>query len=870
MSNAWHALKSEEVLQEIGSREEGLSESEIQERRERFGSNRLPEVKRRGLIIRFFSQFNNVLIYVLLGAAVITALLGHLIDTGVILAVVIVNAIIGFLQEGKAEKAMEAIRKILSPSAAVVRGGHRQTVPGEDLVPGDIVLLEAGDKVPADLRILGAYGLSVKEAVLTGESVPVEKQDSPVAEDSSLGDRTCVAFSGTIVASGAGKGVVVSIGGDTEIGRISGMLGKVEKMMTPLLQKMSDFARRLTFFILLFSVAVLLFGIFVRDMPFDEIFLAVVSLAVAAIPEGLPAVMTVTLAIGVQTMAKRKAIVRRLPAIETLGSVSVICTDKTGTLTLNEMMVASVVTETGEFNVSGHGYQPEGEITPSGDLEEVALAALLCNDAELYEEEDTWKVQGDPMEGALLAFSAKAGLDTKDRWKRLDVIPFDSQHRYMASLNESTEGEKRIFVKGAPERLLEMCGAGEEWHKRAEEMAAQGQRVLALAVKDTDSSSLKSEDVEGGLKLLGFAGLIDPPRKEAVQAVADCRSAGIRVIMITGDHKGTASAIAAQVGIEHPDRVLTGHDLDRMNDEELEKAAAETNVFARTSPGDKLRLVIALQAQGAILAMTGDGVNDAPALKRADAGVSMGLKGSEAAKEAAEIVLADDNFATLAEAVRQGRTVYDNLIKVIAWTLPTSCGEAAVIIVAILLGWMLPISPVQILWVNMVTTVTLGIALAFEPVGPGTMKRPPRPSGQPLITRVLLWRIFFVSAIYAIGIIAIFFYSLQSDGNNLAMARTMAVNAIVVMEAFYLLSIRYAQDMPFTLRGIIGTRAVAFAITGVAVFQIIFTYTPFMNHFFGSEPLALDQGLAVLALGLAVMLVLEAEKFIIRKIVKTV
>ncbi len=870
MDRTWHSLESGEVFDAVASGVEGLAEEEARERLLRHGPNRLPEAKRRGPLMRFVVQFNNVLIYVLLVSSVVTFLLGELIETWVILGVVLINAAIGFIQEGRAEKAMESIRRILAPTASVIRGGRRRSLPGEELVPGDVVTLEAGDKVPADIRLFDAHGLSVQEAILTGESVPVEKRIAPVREDAPLGDRFCMAYSGTIVASGVGRGVVTATGAKTEIGQISGMLGEVEQLTTPLLQQMSFFARRLTVFILAFSGMILLFGYFVRGMAFDDIFMAVVSLAVAAIPEGLPAVMTITLAIGVQTMAKRKAIVRRLPAIETLGSVSVICTDKTGTLTLNEMMVTSAVTPSGEFEVSGNGYHPQGKISSGGDLGDMALAALLCNDSDLFEGDGNWHVQGDPMEGALLAFAAKAGLmeETRKSWRRLDVIPFDSSHRYMAVLCEDGDGGKKIFVKGAPERIFDMCGIGNDWRERAEEMAARGQRVLAFAARNatSEAAGISEAEVETGLEFLGLAGFIDPPRAEAVQAVADCRSAGIRVIMITGDHRGTAAAIARQVGIGNPDKVLTGADLDMMSDEELFGAAADTNVFARTSPGDKLRLVKALQGRGAIIAMTGDGVNDAPALKRADAGVAMGHKGSEAAKESAEIVLADDNFATLAEAVRQGRAVYDNLKKVIAWTLPTSSGEAAVIVVSVLFGFTLPISTVQILWVNMVTAVTLGIALAFEPVEPGAMNRPPRPTGQPLITRLLLWRIIFVSLVYAVGIFAIFQYEYRWQENGLEIARTMAVNAIVIMETFYLFSIRYTRGMPFTLKGVIGTRAVVIAVTAVFILQIAFTYLPFMNLFFNSAPIGAGQVLLILLTGIAVMMVLETEKYISRKL----
>lgn len=886
---SWHAVSAQEALSAQHSDPNGLDDPEAARRLERFGPNRLPAPKRRSALLRFLTQFNDVLIYVLLAATVITALLGHWIDALVILGVVLINAVIGFLQEGKAEKALDAIREMLAPTASVIRNGHRKTLPAHEVVPGDVVILEAGDRVPADLRLFDTSGLKVDEAVLTGESMAVAKAVAPVGETVPLGDRLSMAFSGTLVTYGQGKGVVIATAAETEIGRISGMLTQVIKLQTPLLRQMAVFAKWLTAGILGLAVLVFFFGLLVRDYSFSEIFLAVVGLSVAAIPEGLPAILTITLAIGVQGMARRNAIVRRLPAIETLGSVSVICSDKTGTLTRNEMTVASVAADGWLFSVDGVGYAPLGDFALQGTkvepgdyplLAAICEAAVLCNDAALEEEDGAWKIGGDPMEAALLVVARKAGLDpdavTHD-WPRSDAIPFDAQHRFMASLHHDERGRGRVLVKGAPERVIEMCVRqrardGDHpldsgyWHARAEEIAALGQRVLAVAAKDSiePQRELSFDDVDGDLTFLGLFGLIDPPRDEAVPSVAACRAAGIRVKMITGDHAGTASAIARQLGLENPEAVLTGRDLDALDDENLRQRAKDTAVFARTSPAHKLRLVKALQAEGAVVAMTGDGVNDAPALKRADVGISMGQKGSEAAKEASEMVLADDNFAAIAEAVRAGRTVYDNLKKAILFILPTNGGEALVLIAAILIGSTLPITAVQILWVNMVTAVTLALALAFEPSEPDVMDRPPRAAGEPLLSGFLVWRTFFVSVLFMTAIFGGFSFA-QAQGATLEEARTVAVNMLVVLEIFYLFSVRYLKASSITWRGLFGTRAVLMAVLAVTLLQLAFTYVPFMRILFGTHPLGLLQGLLIVASGFLVLLILEIEKFIYRR-----
>ncbi|WP_372893155.1 HAD-IC family P-type ATPase [Rhodosalinus sp.] len=881
----WHAREAEEAANRLATGAEGLSEAEAERRLSETGPNRLPEPPRAGPVRRFLRQFQNLLIYVLLAAAAVTAALGHPVDTGVILAVVLVNAVIGFVQEGRAEEALTAIRGMLAPEARVIRDGRRRTVPAEALVPGDVVVLEPGDRVPADVRLTSANGLRSQEAVLTGESVAVEKATAPVAAEAALGDRRSMAFSGALVAAGSGRGIVVATGADTEIGRISGLLGAVETVTTPLLRQMEVFARTITMAILIVAAAILGFGVLVAGMPFREIFMAVVGLAVAAIPEGLPAILTVTLAIGVQGMAARKAIVRRLPAIEALGSVSAICSDKTGTLTKNEMTVASVATARRAFSVSGAGYAPHGgiahdgrEVDPAGHplLMDLATGAVLCNDAELSGSDGHWTVAGDPMEGALVTFACKAGLDPealRAANPQTDAIPFDAEHRFMATLHHDHAGHAAIHVKGAPERILEMCAAQhcEEdgarpldaawWHARAQEIAGEGQRVLAIATRDVPSETrtLRFEDVEGGLTLLGLVGLIDPPREEAIAAVAECRAAGIRVKMITGDHAGTARAIARQLGLERPDAVLTGAEIDALPEAELRLRAADTDVFARTSPEHKLRLVEALQAGGDAVAMTGDGVNDAPALKRADIGIAMGRAGTEAAKEAAEIVLADDNFATIAEAVKAGRTVYDNLKKAIVFLLPVNGGESLALIAALLLGLTLPVTPVQILWVNMVSSVVLAMALAFEGPEPGLMRRPPRPADAPILSRFVLWRVGVVSLLFCAGIFGMFNLA-EARGASLEEARTIAVNTLVVMEIFYLFSVRFLNTTSLSLGAALGTRPVLIAVGAVTALQLAFTYAPFMETFFDTRPLSLAEGLMVVAVGPALLILLELEK----------
>jgi magnesium-transporting ATPase (P-type) len=880
----WHALPIEDVLRALGSTPQGLAADEPAARLLRYGPNRLPQTARRSALMRLLLQFHNLLIYVLLVSAVLAAMLQHLTDAAVILGVVLLNAIIGFAQEGRAERALQAIRNMIDPRGSVLRTGRRITIAAEQIVPGDIVLLGPGDRVPADLRLLRVHNLRIDEAVLTGESIAVEKDITPVAADAVLGDRSSLAFSGTLVAAGQGIGVVTRTGAATELGRISRLISEVEPLRTPLIRQMDGLGRQLTAIILGVSALAFLFGVLVRGYPADEAFMIVVGLAVAAIPEGLPAVMTIALAIGVQRMARRNAIIRRLPAVETLGSVSVICSDKTGTLTRNEMTVREVVTADGQYEITGVGYQPEGSFSRSGrgvdpaaeaPLTSLLRAGLLCNDAELRSDGGTWHVVGDPMEAALVCLAAKSGLDARSlrgELPRLDEIPFDAVHRFMATLHDQHADTNLMLIKGAPERILQMCDSArsasgaqpldrEAWWLAAEKLAAQGRRVLAFASKalPATQTTLVFEQVGADAVLLGLAGFIDPPRDEAIAAVAECRAAGMRVVMITGDHAVTAQAIARELGLAADPRVLSGHDIESLDDESLRQAVHDTVVFARTTPEHKLRLVEALQAEGLTVAMTGDGVNDAPALKRADVGVAMGAKGTEAAKEAAGMVLADDNFASIVAAVREGRTVYDNLMKVIGWTLPTNGGETMTILVAIFFGLTLPITPVQILWVNMVTAVALGLTLAFEPTEPGTMRRPPRPARQPILHGELLWCITYVSALFVAGAFGIFAWA-EMRGLGVDVARTMVVNTLVAMEIFYLFNVRYVYGTSLTPDGLAGTPAVLIGVSTVLAAQLLFTYTPLMQQVFGTRPIGLLDGMLIVAVAITLFLLVESEK----------
>ncbi|MEC9481793.1 MAG: cation-transporting P-type ATPase [Halomonas sp.] len=887
-----HARHVEEILADLNTSPAGLRMDEAARRLVTYGRNQLPAVAGRHPLFRFLAQFRSALIYFLLVAAAAASLLGHFVDAAVIVAVVLTNAMVGFVQEGKAEKALNAIRNLIAPQAHLVRDGRRVNVSVDEIVPGDIVSLEAGDRVPADLRLIQAHSLRIEEAILTGESVAAEKRETPAPREAALGDRHSMAYSGTLVATGQATGVVTATGSATEIGRISTLLREVQPVTTPLLRQINRFGTQFTWTTLAVAVVLFTFAVLVRDYAWPEALIAVVALAVGAIPEGLPAVITITLAIGVQRMARRNAAIRRLPAVETLGATSVICSDKTGTLTRNEMTAQRLVLPGGQILVTGSGYAPEGRLETDSagnvtedqllkDCKRLVLAGLLCNEAQLNQTGEDWHVIGDPMEGALVTLAIKAGLDperTRHEWSRLAQIPFDAQHRYMATLNRNAAGKCQIFVKGAPDELLQLCTAqleGEEsvtlnrddWMARIAKAAAQGERVLGFAIKPvpSDIHKLGVADLKDGLVLVGLVGFIDPPREEAMAAIEECHCAGITVKMITGDHAETAAAIARQLGLGEQPCVLTGRELDAIPDSDLPGLVAKTSVFARTNPEHKLRIVRALQSNGDIVAMTGDGVNDAPSLKQADVGIGMGHKGTDAAKEASQMVLLDDNFASIVSAVHEGRVVYDNIRKVVAWTLPTNGGEVLAVIAAILFNFAMPMSAVQILWVNLVTAATLGLALAFEPAEPNVMRRRPRPVDQGLLTPFLVWRVVFVSCLFLAAALGIFFYSL-GRGDELPMARTLVVNVIVLLEIFYLFNVRYLYMTSFNWRGVLGTPAVLIAVTVVVFAQCAFTYLSVMHGVFETRPVALADGLLIIGVGAAFMVVLEVEKSLMRRV----
>lgn len=876
----WHALPSSKIAKTLGVDLTGLSPQDVDRQADRFGPNALPKSFRRNPLLRFLAQFNNTLIFVLLAGALAAALLDHLIDAAVIVAVVIMNAIIGHIQEGKAERALEAIQQMIAPMASVIRGGVRLTIPVSEIVPGDLVLIEAGDRVPADLRLLHARRLLIDEALLTGESVATEKRETVLPEETVLADRQNMAFSGTLVATGQASGVAVATGAHTQIGRISSLVQSVEAMATPLLKQIDQFTRRFTWFVLAGGVSLFAFAVLVRSYDWIDALIAVVALAVGIVPEGLPTVITITLAIGVRRMAARNAVIRKLPAVETLGATSVICSDKTGTLTRNEMTARRIISARYTMLAGGLGYVPEGhiQIAGAGDQAEAMAASmplircgLLCNNAALRNVGVEWCVEGDPMEGALCALAMKAAVDPeleRSEWERLDEIPFDAAHRFMATLCRGPDGAITLFIKGAPEAILAMTLPDDipYWESAITEAGNQGERLLAFGAKKmpSDTERISFGDIMAGVQLLGLVGFIDPPRLEAKEAIAECRSAGIDVKMITGDHAATALAIARELNLADDPQVMTGLDIERFSDEDLERIVSCVSVFARTSPEHKLRIVRALQTQGKIVAMTGDGVNDAPSLKQADVGVAMGIKGTEASKEAAAMVLLDDNFASIVSAVREGRTVSDNIRKVISWEIPTNGGETLAVVLAILLGFALPMSAIQILWSNLILAATLGLVLAFEPTEPGAMQRRPREHGAPLLSPFLLWRIVLVSVLFAGAALSIFFYTLD-QGRGLEVARTMVVNMFIVTEIFYLFNVRYLHTTSLTWRGAVGTPAVLSAIVILVLGQALFTYAPFMNAIFNSRPLTFADLTLLVLVGAAFMFLLEVEKHIMRR-----
>jgi magnesium-transporting ATPase (P-type) len=879
------------------SAEEGLGEAEVSRRLEEFGRNVLEKGSGEGVLKLLWRQVNDPLIYVLLASAVLALALGDVVDAGVVLTVVVLNALIGFVQEYRAGRAIEALASMVPASATVVRGGHRLSVPAEEVVPGDVVLLEPGDQVPADARLVATRNLQADESALTGESLPAEKGTEPVDEGAPVADRTSLVHGGTLVTHGTATAVVVGTGKETELGRVSSMLEQTTQVETPLTRQIAVVSRWITIAVAVIAVLILAAAL-LRGYPLVDATLAAIALAVAAIPEGLPAVITITLAIGVRRMARRSAVIRRLPAVETLGSATVVCTDKTGTLTRNEMTVRELWTpnEAAPYEVYGVGYAPEGGFMRDGhelngtpdDLRELLLAGSLCNDAGLVQDgQGSWRVSGDPTEGALIVAARKAGLGEENlkARPRLDAVPFESERQYMATLHERPQGERVIYLKGAPEVVLERCegaiGGGpldrEVVLGEVERMSGAGMRVLAVAAKAVPQTKgeLAEEDLEGGFGLLGLEGMIDPPRQEAIEAVGACRDAGITVKMITGDHAGTASAIARQVGLvrkEEGDGTLTGGELNALSEKDLREAAARINVFARVAPEHKIRLVRALQANGEVSAMTGDGVNDAPALKQADIGVAMGITGTDVSKESADVVLTDDNFASIAAAVEEGRRIYDNLIKALAFLLPSNLGQALIILVGVAFfpvvdgAPLLPMQPTQVLWINLVVAVTLALPLAFEAKEPDVMRRPPRDPKAPVLDRSLVTRTLLVALLMALGGVGLFLFGYatgigrgEPTGTALAEAQTMAVTTVILFQVFYLMECRSLRGSVLDI-GLFSNKWVYVGIGAILLLQLGFVYLPFMNALFGSAPLGAGAWFLSFLVALIVLPVIGVEK----------
>lgn len=875
------------------SLEQGLSSAEVEQRRREHGTNILTKRSGPGAVVRFLLQFHQPLIYVLLLAAGVTAWLKEVVDASVIFGVVLLNAIVGFVQESRAIEAISALAKSIVTEATVIRDGKRQKIASSELVPGDVVILSAGDKVPADMQLVETKELRIAEAALTGESLPVLKQSDPPEANAGLADQNNMAFSSTLATTGQGVGMVTAIGDKTEIGRISFLIDTAESLATPLTKRLAHFSSVMLWFIMVLAAVNFAIGYGVYGKPMIEMLLASVALSVSAIPEGLPAALTVTLAIGVARMAKRRAIIRKLPAVETLGSTTVICSDKTGTITENEMTVIEVRTVSGTYKTVGLGYKPEGkllnghasdgvavDLSQDIGLERCLRAGVLCNDSHLVLKEGQWQIDGDPTEGALLVSAIKAGFDVPQLRKgrpRRDMIPFDSNRQLMATVHEVVgEPEPIVFVKGAVEQVVVKCkdaydAAGESValdvdmiHRHVEELTAQGQRVLAFARLRLPAGShrVSESDIDGTLTFLGLQSMIDPPRDAVYAAVDACRQAGVQVKMITGDHAGTAAAIARKLKlIDESQSAITGQQLAATPDGELPAIASKNAVFARVTPEHKLRLVRALQSLGHVVAMTGDGVNDAPALKQANVGIAMGISGTDVAKEAADMVLTDDNFATIVAAVEEGRSVYDNLTKFIIWTIPTNIGQGLVILAAVLCGTTLPILPVQALWINMTTAVLLGLTLAFEPREALLMQRPPRDPKEPILTHEVFMRTGLLGLLLLAGAFGLFWWMLESRGSTAAEARTVAVNVFIFGAIAYLFNCRSLTRSVFAV-GLFSNGWLLIGTAVMIVLQLGFNYLPFMNRMFHTAPVDWVSWVAVTAVSLGIMAIVGFEKWV--------
>ncbi len=891
---SWHSLTVEQVTKILDvDPEQGLSPGDASVRLQKFGENTISVKKEKSSITSFLLQFKQPLVLILVIAGSITALLHEWVDTGVILGVVIANATIGFIQERKANNAIQALARIVKSENVVIRNGEKIRLFSNKIVTGDVVQLRSGDRIPADMRLIHTKDLKIDESMLTGESISVQKKTGVFLQNVMLAERKNMAYGGTLVTNGYGVGVVVLIGNDTETGKISQTMRKAEELETPLTKKISYFSKNLLFVILGLSILTFVFGIFATQRSNAELFMEVVALSVSVIPEGLPAAITITLAIGVGYMAKKNSIIRKLPAVETLGSTTIICSDKTGTITENQMTVSEIYAGGKFYEVSGTGFQPTGEIKQNQDiinlhedkaLKECLIAGLLCNDSELVQKENQWEAKGDPTEVALITAAHKASLKQtlKDSLYRIDSIPFESHLQFMATLHSDAD-DKIVYVKGSIEKILSMSSyyLGDKeienltenyilkLHEIADNMALKGLRVLAFAKKKISNKNhdIRIPDVETGLVFLGFQAMLDPPRPEVIEAIRECQNAGIRVKMITGDNLKTATSIGKQIGLNRSSAesqrdiiAVTGKEIQECSEKDFVEIAHSADVFARVLPEQKFLIVKALQSKGNIVAMTGDGVNDAPALKQADVGIAMGITGTEVAKEASDVILTDDNFASIKSAVEEGRRILDTLIKFIAWTLPTNFGEGMVILVAIFSGILMPILPVQILWINMTTALALGMMLIFEPKEPDVMNRPPRKPNSPILTKDLIIQISIVSACILISVYGLFEWALI-EGKTINEARTISVNTIIMIEIFYLLNCRSLSKSIFKI-GFFSNRFIFFGIGIMILLQITFTYLPIMNEIFHSHPIEIDSWIKIIGVSLVTFLIIEIKKFL--------